>query len=97
MLSIICVLLTKFYSSSEALKSFGVDQRAKSANVNRYKDFILNLDEVTDRDNFLIEQGIIINELVDSMLQGAVAIQKWNFPLFWNVITLEWAFKILKN
>ena len=93
MLSVICVLLnTTFHNTSENFYFEVILSRTivscKVTNVtNRYMDFILDLDEEFNfqRPVCLDSKGctIINQKFVDSMfVPGAVAIQKWNFPLF---------------
>ena len=93
MLSVICVLLnTKFHNTLENFYFEVILSRTivsgKVTNVtNRYMDIILDLDEeLIFKDLYvLIRAGctIINQKFVDSMfVPGAVAIQKWNFPLF---------------
>ena len=57
--------------------------------ANRYMDFILNLDEEFDFQRPVCldsNRNTFINQkIVGSMFApGAVATEKWNFPLFWS-------------
>ena len=95
MLSVICILLnTKFHNTSENFYFEVILSRTivscKVTNVtNRYMDFILDLDEeLIFKDLYVLTRTgctIINQKFVDSMfVPGAVAIQKWNFPLFFG-------------
>ena len=95
MLSIICVLLnTKFHNTSENFYFEVIWSRTivscKVTNVtNHYITLFLTLTKnLIFKDLYVLTRtgSTIINQkLVDSMFApGAVAIQKWNFPLFWS-------------
>ena len=103
MLSVICVLLnTEFHNISENFYFEVILGRTivscKVTNVtNCYMDFILDLDkDLIFKDLYVLTRTgytIINQKFVDSMfVPGAVAIQKWNFPLFLVTnMMLEWA------
>ena len=93
MLSVICVLLnTKFHNTSENFYFEVILSRTivscKVTNVtNRCMDLFLTLTKnLIFKDLFVLTRTgcSIINQIfVDNMfVPGAVAIQKWNFPLF---------------
>ena len=103
MLSIICVLVnTKFHNTSENFYFEVILSRTivscKVKNVtNRYMDLFLTFTKnLLFKDLYVLTRTgctIINQKFVDSMfVPGAVAIQKWNFPLFLVTnMTLEWA------
>ena len=107
MLSDICVLLnTKFHNTSENFYFEVILSRTivscKVTNVtNRYmvRTLFLTLTKnLIFKDLYVLTRTgctIINQKFVDSMfVPGAVAIQKWNFPLFLVTnVTLEWASK----
>ena len=95
MLSVICVLLnSKFHNTSEnfyfeVILSRTIVSFKVTSVTNRYMDFILDLEEEFNfKDLYVLTRTgctIINQKFVDSMfVPGAVAIQKWNFPLFWS-------------
>ena len=103
LLSIICVLLTtKFHNTSEnfyfevILSKTIVSSKSQTWPIVTWTLFLTLTKNLIFKDLYVLTRTgctIINQKFVDSMfVPGAVAIQKWNFPLLLVTnVTLEWA------